>query len=194
MADHRIPESEVDAIFLDRWSPRAFLPEPLDERTVATLFEAARWAPSCNNDQPWTFVYATSEADRARFLPLLVEKNRAWAQHAPLVGFVVARRHFSFNAQVVNRWAGFDAGAAWMALCLQARRLGLYTHGMGGFDQAKSYEVLGVPEATHEVIAAFVVGRKADPATLSEEMRARETPNGRKPRADVAHEGGFKIA
>lgn len=191
MPDHRIPEVEVDAIFLDRWSPRAFLPEPLDARDVEALFEAARWAPSCNNDQPWTFVYATSDEDRARFLPILVEKNQVWAKHAPLLGFVVARRNFGHHP-APNRWSNFDAGAAWMALCIQARRRGLYTHGMGGFDQAKSYEVLGVPEATHEVIAAFVVGRKGDPSTLPDELREREAPNTRKPHADVAHEGRFR--
>jgi len=106
-------------MFLDRWSPRALSPEPISEHHLAALFEAARWAPSCYNEQPWLFLYATSMEDRQRFASALVEKNRAWASRAPLLVFLATRRHFASNGKP-NRHAGFDAGAAWMALAIQA--------------------------------------------------------------------------
>ena len=81
----RVPEVEVDAMFVDRWSPRSFSPAPLDEKQIQALFEAARWAPSCFNDQPWLFRYAVSPQDRERFLSALVEKNQQWAGRAPLL-------------------------------------------------------------------------------------------------------------
>ncbi|MDD5708685.1 MAG: nitroreductase family protein, partial [Kiritimatiellae bacterium] len=124
-------------MFVDRWSPRAYLPEPIPEHQIRMLFEAARWAPSCFNEQPWLFVYATSEADRSRFAAALVEKNRAWAGIAPLLIFVLARRNFRQSGKQ-NRHAAFDSGAAWMSLALQARKLGLYAHGMAGFDINKA--------------------------------------------------------
>ncbi|PLX77293.1 MAG: nitroreductase [Desulfuromonas sp.] len=188
--NERVPEVEVDAIFTDRWSPRAFSDEPLSEEQIATLFEAARWAPSCFNDQPWHFRYAVSSDDRARFSEALVEKNQQWAQHAPMLVFVLARKHFS-KSEKPNRHAVFDAGAAWMSLALQARRLGLYAHGMAGFSVNKAAEVLNVSLDEYEIMAAVAVGRRDDPSKLSDDQRANEKPNGRKPSAEVAGEGSF---
>jgi len=184
----RHPEVEVDALFTDRWSPRAFDPTPLDDAQIAALFEAARWAPSCFNEQPWLFRYAVTDEERQRFLPALVEKNRAWAQHAPLLLFVLARRHFSANGKP-NRHAVFDAGAAWMSLALQARRLGLYAHGMAGFSVEKALEILDVDGEEYEVMAAIAVGRRRDAAQLPEDLARVEFPNGRKPHAEVARQG-----
>ena len=190
IANQRIPEAEVDAMFTDRWSPRAFVDEPLTESQVAALFEAARWAPSCFNDQPWHFRYALSENDRKRFAEALVEKNREWAQHAPLLLFVLARKNFGATGKP-NRHATFDAGAAWMSLALQARRLGLYAHGMAGFSVEKAAEVMNVSLDEYEVMAAVAVGRRGDPEMLSEDMAGAEKPNGRKPFAEVAGEGAM---
>src|SRR5262245_3218098 len=120
MSNPRTPEHEVDAIFLDRWSPRAFQQRPLTDDQIATLFEAARWAPSCFNDQPWLFIYARTEKDRARFSAILVEKNQQWASRAPLLIFACARKQFAHN-QKENRFGQFDTGAAWCSLALQAR-------------------------------------------------------------------------
>lgn len=184
----RIPEVEVDGIFVDRWSPRAFDSTPLSDDQVQALFEAARWAPSCFNDQPWLFRYALSEEERARFLPALVEKNRQWAQHAPLLLFVLARKQFSANGNS-NRHAAFDAGAAWMSLALQARRLGLYAHGMAGFSVEKALEILKVDPEEYEVMAAVAVGRRDGSEMLSEDMAKVEHPNTRKPLSEVAHRG-----
>jgi len=181
----RTPEAEVDSMFLDRWSPRAFVDEPIPEHQIRSLFEAARWAPSCYNEQPWLFVYAVSRDDRERFATALVEKNRLWASRAPLLIFVLARRNFAATGKP-NRHSAFDAGAAWMAFALQARKLGLFAHGMAGFDQEKAYDILGVPREEFEVMAAVAVGRRGDGSHLPEDLAAKEAPNTRKPLAEVA--------
>lgn len=186
----RRAEAEVDPRFLDRWSPRAFLPDPVPEESIRSLFEAARWAPSAMNEQPWLFLYAVSEEERARFLEPLVEGNRIWAKRAPLLLYVLARRTFEENGKP-NRTALFDAGAAWVSLALETRRLGLYAHGMAGFDRKKAHEILGAPEEAYEVIAAVAVGRKGERNDLPEELAAREEPSGRKPLAAVARRGGL---
>jgi nitroreductase len=186
----RAPEVDIDAMFLDRWSPRSFLPEPLRPDEVLALFEAARWAPSASNDQPWLFIYAVGEEDRQRFATTLVEWNRRWAPSAPLLGYVLARRNLAGKDRP-NATAMFDTGAAWMSLALQAHKLGLHAHGIGGFDREKAIAAIGVPADRYEIIAAFVVGRRGDAADLPEDLRGRELPSLRKPLAEVAVEGRF---
>lgn len=185
----RTPEAAVDALFTERWSPRAFDPTPIDQETLATLFEAARWAPSCFNAQPWLFLYAHTEAERDRFCGLLAASNQVWAKNAPVLAFALARKDFAYNGKP-NRHAMFDTGAAWMSLTLQARMLGLYTHGMAGIDIDAIRKELGVPDS-YEVICGIAIGRIGDPATLPDDKRAVEQPNGRKPLAEVAVAGAF---
>ena len=184
-ANPRTPETEVDSMFIDRWSPRAFMPDPIPEHQIKTLFEAARWAPSCFNEQPWLFLYAAEPEKRKKLVSLLVDKNQRWAGQAPLLMFVIARRGFE-KGGAENRHAKFDAGAAWMSLALQARKLGLYAHAMAGFHLEKSYEVLGVPEKDYEVIAAVAVGRLGDSASLPDDLLKIEAPKNRKPLDEVA--------
>lgn len=184
----RTPEVEVDSLFTDRWSPRAFLSNPLADEQVVALFEAARWSPSCYNEQPWLFLYATARADRERFASALVEKNQLWAARAPLLIYVLTRLNFSGSGQP-NRHAAFDAGGAWMALALQARRLGLYAHAMAGFSRKKAFAVLGVSESEFDILAAVAVGRRGPAEQLSAEMAAIEQPNERKSLAEVARQG-----
>jgi len=187
----RTPAVDVDPMFIDRWSPRAFDPAPLPEPALKTLLEAARWAPSCFNEQPWLFLYAQEEKDRELFLSLLVEKNRSWACHAPLLMFLLARRQFKTTGHG-NRHASFDTGAAWLSLALQARRLGLYAHAMAGFKQDKAYEALNVSRDEYEIMVAIAVGRHGDPAQLSSDLQAMERPNQRKPAEQFAIQGCFK--
>jgi len=184
-------EAAVDPMFPERWSPRAFSPDPIPDETLRSLFEAARWAPSCFNEQPWLFLYAAKPADLEAFRQILTERNRLWASKAPVLAFVFARRSFAKNGKP-NRWASFDTGAAWMSLALEARRLGLDTHGMGGYDEEKAYELTGVPKSEYEVIAAIAIGRRGDPSTLPPDMAEQEKPNQRKPLASVAIEGAFR--
>jgi len=189
-ANQRAAATEVDAMFLDRWSPRAYREEPLTDAQVAALFEAARWAPSCYNEQPWHFRYARSPEDRERFVTALVEKNQLWASRAPLLLFILTRKQFGHSSRP-NRHAAFDAGAAWMALALQARRLGFYAHAMAGFNIDTAYEVLKADRDIYEIMAAVAVGFRGEATMLNEDMAAIEMPNGRKPPADVAGEGAF---
>ena len=183
--NERVAEVEVDSMFTDRWSPRAFLSDPLPEHQIKALFEAARWAPSCFNEQPWLFVYATEAEQRRELASVLVAKNQRWAAKCPLLMFVLTRRQFNEGGRE-NRHAPFDAGSAWMSLALQARRLGLYAHAMAGFSLKKAYEVLGVSEEEYHIMAAIAVGRKGDADQLPDDLHAMESPNERKPLAEVA--------
>lgn len=186
----RAAQAPVDDWFLARWSPRSFASEPLTDEQIATLFEAARWAPSCYNEQPWLFVYGATDADRARVAECLVDANRVWAERAPLLGVVFARRSFAKTGKP-NRWAPFDSGAASFSLALQATKIGLAAHFMGGFSQEKAHELLGVPAGEYEAMAAFAVGRPGPADALPEGYRERETPSDRKPLAQVAVAGTF---
>jgi nitroreductase len=185
----RIPDAPVDPQFLDRWSPRSFTNEPVTDDELRSLFEAARWAPSSGNEQPWIYLYASSAEDHDRFLNLLNSGNQAWAFRAPVLAFVIARRHTRKGNP--NRTALFDTGSSWMSLALEARKLGLYAHGMAGFDVDSSYDVLHVPRDRYEVIAAIAIGRRGDPSMLKENNRAREFPSSRQPTSAFAFPGSM---
>jgi nitroreductase len=188
----RKPEAGVDPLFIHRWSPRAFDPSPLPEETVRVLFEAARWAQSCNNEQPWLFIYGAGPEDHARILGLLTPRNQEWAKDAPLLAIVFARTRMGEDSSgPENYWAFYDCGAAWMALTIQARLLGLYTHGMAGFDRDRACEALGVPAGRYRPVAALAAGAYGDFARLSPFNQGREVPSLRKPLAEVAMRGRF---
>jgi nitroreductase len=180
----RKPEAGVDGMFPDRWSPRAFLADPVPDDQLKSLFEAARWAPSCFNEQPWLFIYAVSPEAREHFAAALSEKNRLWAPRAPVLMFALARRRFQASG-AVNQSAAFDVGAAWMSLALQARKLGLYAHAMAGFDRNKAHEILGVPEEEYLILAAIAVGRRGIASQLHEDLQKIEKPNSRKPSVEI---------
>jgi len=187
----RTPSVEVDCIFTDRWSPRAFNTEPLPKHLIDALFEAARWAPSSFNEQPWLFLYAVTDEDRSRFSATLNENNQKWASLAPLLIYIAARRRFRENNQE-NHHRRFDAGAAWMSLALQARRLGLFAHAMAGFKRAEAYMMLKLPEEDYDLIAAIAVGYHGNPNDLSAFHKTHEHPNERISLSKFCHEGSFK--
>lgn len=187
VANTRCPDTPVDCMFLDRWSPRAFSEEPIAQEQLNMMFEAARWAPSCYNDQPWLFVFAREPEAREAFISTLVEQNREWAKRAPVLLFVLAHRNFARNGRP-NRHAAFDAGAAWMSLALQARRIGLYTHAMAGFDVNAAHKVLKTSDKEYDILAAVAIGRLGDPSVLPESLQAVESPNDRKPLSLVVEE------
>lgn len=189
----RTPDAPVDDLFVNRWSPRAFAETPVAPEVIRSVFEAARWAPSAFNAQPWRFVYAASEAHLPAFRGLLNEWNQKWASAAPVVGFVLAERHFEHNGKP-NGSAAFDAGAAWMSLALQARLHGLYTHAMGGIHVDAVYDTLGIDREAYTVMCGFVMGHRGDAASLPDDIAASEAPNGRKPLAEIAFEGRFPSA
>ncbi|HEX4765071.1 MAG TPA: nitroreductase family protein [Lichenihabitans sp.] len=185
----------IDPVFLERWSPRAFTGAPMSEVELLGLIEAARWAPSASNVQPWRFLYARRDtAPWDRFLGLLNPSNQAWAKTASALLFVVSmqtRIPQGSDKAVPSRSASFDAGAAWMSVALQARHAGWDAHGMIGFDAERAIDELAVPEGCR-VEAAVAIGRRADPSVLPEPLRARERPNDRLPLSAIVMEGGFR--
>ncbi|MET0182198.1 MAG: nitroreductase family protein [Caulobacterales bacterium] len=190
----RVPHHDIDVMFLDRWSPRAFTGEDVPVGDLERMLEAARWAPSAFNRQPWRFAYATRRSESwPVFLELLIPFNQSWAQNAGALIFVASVSTF-FNAEKqeyeTSPTHSFDAGAAWGYLALQARRLNWYAHGMAGFDSERAHSVLGAaPEMRME--AAIAIGRLADKSVLPERMQAREAPSDRMPIADLAQYGRF---
>jgi len=188
---NRLPEADVDSQFVDRWSQRSLTDQPLSEEQIASLFEAARWAPSANNLQPWLFVYANQPESLARARTLLKEPNQRWASRAPLLVFVFARKvHPETGAPL--RTAAFDTGAAWQALALQARKLGLSTRAMGGIHLDQTYVVLGVPSDQYDALVGIAIGHPGDADALPEDLRARETPTGRKSTREFVVEGRYQ--
>jgi nitroreductase len=151
----RDPAPGVAQEFPSRWSPRAFVRTEISDETVQTLFEAARWAPSCFNEQPWRF-YVSRKANFADYLQLLNDTNQVWAANASLMCFAVCKTTFARNSKP-NNYCDFDTGAAWMSLTLQARRMGLYTHGMAGIrhEEVAKYLQLGEDD---RVICGIAIG------------------------------------
>lgn len=174
---------EVDPQFTRRWSPRALQKARIPEQDLAAIFEAARWSPSCFNDQPWRF-YTSTDATFDAFLNLLNSSNQTWAKNAALLGFVVSRQHFRHNGKP-NAHADFDSGAAWMAVALQAHQLGYHAHGMAGVNFDAAYDYLGLDRDKFRVICAFALGRRGDPALLTPEQQTKESPSSRVPLQEV---------
>ena len=185
-ADHQILP-----LILNRWSPRAMTGESLDPEVLNSLFEAARWAPSSYNNQPWRFIYARRETPFfPKFIDLLVEFNRQWAPKAAVLGVICAHKTFEHNNKPSVTHA-FDTGAAWENLCLEANSRSLVAHGMEGFDYLKAREALHIPEE-YEVLAMFAVGKRSAKETLPPEIQKREAPSPRKKIEEFAMEGVFR--
>jgi nitroreductase len=187
----RLPSADVDPIFVERWSRRAISSAPLSEPTVRSLFEAARWAPSASNSQPWLFVYASEEETLARGRALLKDSNARWAVKAPLLLFVFARKAHPVTGQPL-RTSAFDTGAAWFSLAMQAARLGLVTRAMGGIHHERVFEAFGVPETEFESMAAIAVGYPASRDELPPDLAEREVPSQRKPQNDFVFAGRYQ--
>jgi len=185
----RVAEADVDPAFVQRWSRRALSERPITPATIDVLFEAARWAPSGANRQPWLFVYASQPESLLRARELLKEQNRRWAERAPLLVFIFARRHDPEGKPL--RTAHFDTGAAWQSLALQAHKLGLSTRALGGIFHENTYQVLGVPEAEFESIAGVAIGYPGNIEDLPADLRDKEQPNTRKSRKEFAFEGRY---
>jgi len=191
----RTAEHPIADVFTRRWSPRAFDGGTLTEADLMRLFEAARWAPSAFNIQPWRFLYALrGSADWQRFLDLLVPANREWACNSSAIIFILSdcfMRDEDGKAVEPAYSHAFDAGAAWGQLALQAVYDGLHTHGIAGLDYEKATAELRVPEG-YRIEMALAVGRTHEQGdSLPEVLREREVPSDRMPIADLAFAGSF---
>ena len=190
-SSRRRSEHSVHSQFPDRWSARAMSGETLSEAELLTLFEAARWAPSSMNFQPWRFLYAHRDRDFwPAFLDLLVPGNRAWAVQAGALVLVISRLQFDDQRPCITH--SYDSGAAWQSLALQASLNGIVAHGIQGFDYEKARRVLRVP-AHFGIEAMIVLGKPGALAGLPEDYRQRETPSDRRPLAQTICEGPFSF-
>lgn len=158
----------------DRRSKRAYSTSEVSEETIRSLFEAARWAPSSMNEQPWVYIYAVADNKELwnKIFASLNDSNKVWAQHAPLLVVSLARKTLLRNG-VLNGAAKYDVGAANALLSLQATHAGLNVHQMGGYNKQVLIDNLNIPE-THEPTVVMAIGYPGDPESLSDNLKARE--------------------
>ena len=182
-------DHDIDPLFLRRWSPRAMSGVALPCEELLRLFEAARWAPSSGNNQPWRFVYGLAGTPAfAKLFALLAEGNKPWCEKAGAL-IVVASKNLGYKDQLA-RTHSFDTGAAWMSLALQGTLSGLVVHGMEGFDYERAAQAIHLPK-DHTVECMVAVGYPGRLEDLPERYRAREQPNDRKPISELISEEVF---
>lgn len=187
----RQPTYKISPLILSRWSPRSMTGEELDEDTIMSLFEAARWAPSWYNNQPWRFRYAKRNTLYwDRLFNLLAEPNKVWTKEAALLVVVISRKNFE-NNEKYSITHQYDAGAAWENLALEASSRGLIAHGMAGFDYVKARIDLEIPDS-FDVMAMIAIGKKGPKDNLPQQLQEREYPSNRKPLAEIVMEGQFR--
>ncbi|HUH67395.1 MAG TPA: nitroreductase family protein [Syntrophales bacterium] len=190
ISNFRKPSYDIDKIFLERWSPRSMSGEEISPELLFSLFEAARWAPSSNNNQPWRFLYARRNTEYwPVFFDLLTEQNKIWAKNAAVLMVVVSKKTFDYNEKPA-RTHSYDTGAAWENFALQGSLKSLVVHGMQGFDYDKARGVLGIPDV-FQVEAMIAVGRPGNREDLPPNLQERETPSPRKMLFEIAIEGHF---
>ena len=183
--------SPLHELVLQRWSPRAFSDKPVSPATLKSLFEAARWAPSSSNLQPWAYIVATKDDTRnfEKILSTMVEFNQGWAKHAPVLAISVAQ--IKNKDGKPNTHAFHDVGSASAQLTFQAVADGLFVHQMAGFDANKAREVFHIPD-DWQAVATMAIGYPGDPNSLPDKLRDRElATRNRKSLADFVMTGDW---
>ena len=185
-ADH-----PIDPLFIDRWSPRAMSGEPITQDELLRLFEAARWAPSSGNSQPWRMLYAHRDTEHwPRFIGLLNPRNHEWCVNAAVLVVFVSQKFRTGTDQALPTHS-YDTGSAWMTMAYQGWMNGLVVHGMAGFDYERARTELGVPDG-FQVNAMCAIGRPGPIEKLPEFQQGREAPSQRKKVEEFAFEGRFR--
>ena len=189
-----ITQTPIHELLERRWSPRAYdKSRPVSRAQMIALLEAARWAPSCNGDEPWRYLLwnrAEDEAGWQKAFDTLSENNRKWCGNVPLLMLSCAGSVFGHSGKP-NRHGQHDTGMASLNLSLQAVALGLIAHQMGGFDSEKIRAAFSIP-AEYTPMAMIAVGYQADPSVLPEDVKAKElTPRKRKPLGECFFAGGW---
>jgi nitroreductase len=183
----------IQKLIKDRWSPRAMSGEPLSDDELMPLFEAARWAPSSYNGQPWRFVYGKKGTPHfTKLFNLLVETNQVWTKNAAVLVLVVSRKVFEHNNKPAQTHS-YDTGAAWENLALEGCARGLVIHGLQGFDYKKAETDFSIP-SHYQVEAMIAIGKKGSKETLSQALQSKEHPQERKPLKDIIEEGSFSFS
>lgn len=177
----RQPAHPVEPLFIDRWSPRSFTAEDVPDVVLLSAFEAARWAPSASNGQPWRFLLSRrGDASWIEFTGLLMPRNALWAAQASAMVLILSDRFVERRGEIVENVShSFDTGAAWANFAHQALLLGWHTHGIGGFDRVAARERLGIPDQ-FAVEAMVALGRAGGLDGLHPDFHASETPNDRR--------------
>jgi nitroreductase len=189
-SDKRQADYIIDAIFLNRWSPRAMSGEEIPAEDLMVLFEAARWAPSSFNNQPWRILYARRSSEHwPLFFDLLVDTNRVWCVNAAALLVMASKTTFDYSGKP-SRTHSYDTGAAWENLALQGNLRGYVVHGMQGFDYDRARTALNIPD-DYLVEAMAAIGRPGRVEDLPEALQERETPNDRRKLAQTVCEGPF---
>jgi nitroreductase len=190
ISDFRKPDFDIDQIFLNRWSPRSMSGDEISRDVLFSLFEAARWAPSSNNNQPWRFLYARRNTDYwPIFFDLLTEQNKIWAKNAAVLIVVISKKTFDYNEKPA-RTHSYDAGAAWENLALQGSLKALVIHGLQGFDYDGALRTLNIPDF-FQVEAMIAIGKPGKKEDLPEGLKEREMPSPRKKLSEIVMEGNF---
>jgi nitroreductase len=191
-SENRHADHAIDSLFIDRWSPRAMSGEAITEADLLALFEAARWAPSSYNDQPWRILYARRDTPQwPLFFDLLVDVNKLWARNAGALLLFISKTTLTVNGKP-SITHSFDTGAAWENLALQGFLKGYVVHGMQGFDYERAKVALGVPDG-YRVEAMAAIGKPGAKETLPEELQKREAPNARRKLEEIVCEGRFRF-
>lgn len=192
ISDFRKPEQEINHLILKRWSSRAFSAEGLTTEELLSLFEAAKWAPSAFNSQPWRFIYVKRDTPAwTKLFSALVEFNQAWVSKAAVLVLLITRNNFEHN-NTPNPLASFDAGAAWENLALEATSRGLVAHAMSGFDYDQARANLSIP-VDYKLEAMMAIGRPGKKEDLSEQLQTSEFPSSRKKLSEIISEGEFRF-
>lgn len=190
MSDDRRADTDhpIHDLLARRWSPRAFVPRAVAGEDLRALLEAARWAPSAFNAQPWTFLAATRDQAESfeRLAGGLNEFNRAWAKNAGAIVLTVARTHFEHNGKP-NAHARHDIGLAIASLTVEATARGLHVHQMAGILPDRIREDFGVPDG-HEPVTGVAIGYLAEPSSLPDDLADKETTQrSRKPQSEFVY-------
>jgi nitroreductase len=180
----------VESIFVNRWSPRAMSGEELNDEEFLPLFEAARWAPSSYNNQPWRFIIAKRNTPEwEKLFNLMVDFNQGWTKNAAVLVVIISYNNFEHNGKP-SATHSFDTGAAWENFALEGSKRGLVVHGMQGFDYERAKKELSVPE-DYTVEAMVAIGHPGNKESLSAELQEREIPSDRKPLEELIFKGMF---
>lgn len=191
-SEKRNADYPIDSLFLDRWSPRAMSGEEIAEEELLSLFEAARWAPSSYNNQPWRILYARRNTIHwPLFFDLLVDFNKTWVKKAAALVVFISKTTFDHNGEP-SVTHSFDTGACWQNFALQATLKHLVVHGMEGFDYDRARTLLKIPPEFH-VEAMAAIGRPGNKEDLPVGLQEREFPNDRRKLSETVIEGPYTV-
>lgn len=186
----RKAEHDIHPIFLQRWSQRSMSGEDVPDKELMSMFEAARWAPSCFNHQPWRFLFVKRHSPQWRtYFDLLTPFNKEWVKNAAVLAVILSKRTYEHNGEYA-RTHSFDAGAAWQNLALEGTRRGYVVHGMAGFDYDRAINALRIPP-DFSIEAMVAIGKRGKKASLPSKLLALERPSDRKSIKEFVKEGFF---